>query len=246
MRECASKLLKEVNWEYMIIAFGLILLGYVIGIVGFGAEFHLSGWVTSISSIVVAVVAIQGLSAYKKQAHYQIELDSAKDIINSEIKKDLTNYGYLCMKYVDAYNRMIENPYLDAISKAKIVNDLVDYYSEYKVLKEKIYELSPIVSLLPNQDIQLKYSKIIEFQSDTGVYLNIGNMGVYSLGTERIAIYDMVRNTLINLLSADYGDRENVIHEILNNKKWDQIYEKGNDLGRELIKSAQRITTIRT
>lgn len=246
MRECVSKLLKWINWEYMVIALGFILLGYVIGIIGFGAELNLSDWVTSISSIVVAVVAIQGLSAYKKQAHYQIELDAAKDIINSEIKKDLTDYGYLCMRYVVTYNRMLEKPHLDVISKAKIVDDLVVYYSEYKVLKEKIYELSPMVSLLPNQDIQLNYSKIIEFQNDTGLYLNIGNMGVYSLGAGRPAIYDMVRNTLINLLNADYGDRENIIHEILNNKKWDQIYEEGSDLGRELIKSAQRITTLRT
>lgn len=79
--------IRWINWEHVVIALGFMLLGYVVGIIGFGAEFKLSDWVTSFSSVVVAIVAVQGLSAYKKQYHYSSSKSAAEEMLKIDYAK---------------------------------------------------------------------------------------------------------------------------------------------------------------
>lgn len=233
MRECVSKLLKWINWEYVVIALGFILLGYVIGIIGFGAEFDLSDWITSISSIVVAIVAIQGLSAYKKQYHYSTAKIAAENLIKMNFSDSVFDMNerfqaiwWLLTQINHVYHSNNEEKlslkpiylemkqHLDYISqqREKIVISEYDYLklrSEFPVIYENIVnfklELDSEITKVLSKFTEVK---LVKEDSDIPKLKSITRLIIHRVGDINGDMYgeDFIKRNDIRSMYRPFGD----------------------------------------
>lgn len=168
MLDTAKKLLKWIDWGYVVIALALILLGYVIGIVGSGAEIKLSEWVTAFSSLAVAIIAMQGLSAYKKQHRYLRATSAAESILKSKalfkVQELSRKFELVCYAAIQITENRGTRYQVSNENAHKLLNDIHGYLDQIKKLIEEIDEISVtnIMFMYENIDTYNDISELLE------------------------------------------------------------------------------------
>lgn len=208
MWDYVVKFVRLIQWDYLVVVLGLVLLGYVIGIVGFGAEFKLSDWITSISSIVVAIVAVQGLSAYKEQYHYSsaklaaeemLKIDYAKVVF--EMNARFERIWWLLTQIDDIYRSDVENKTL-----LKPLCFQIKQHLEYFSLQRDQIVISEYNYLKLRKNHREIFDSIANFKLQLGKDINKINTIFSAISMLREDLNSKKLSSLARLLFHKIGD----------------------------------------